>query len=73
MDFIQCHQLCKEDVVAKRVVDNCKEDHTTYAQQDLSPAELNDMSMQKFRVYAIAELVDAVVIAFKDNIDKHDL
>ncbi|WP_312748492.1 deoxyguanosinetriphosphate triphosphohydrolase family protein [Atlantibacter hermannii] len=70
MDFIQCHQLCKEDVVATRVVDNCKKDHTTYAQQDLSPAELNDMSMQKFRVYAIAELVDAVVIAFKDNIDK---
>ena len=28
------------------------------------------MSMQMFRVFAIAELVDAVVIAFKDNIDK---
>lgn len=70
MDFINCHLLCKDDIVAKRVVENCKDIHTTYAQQNLSPAELNDMSMQMFRVFAIAELVDAVVIAFKDNIDK---
>ncbi|MBN3142417.1 deoxyguanosinetriphosphate triphosphohydrolase family protein [Pectobacterium brasiliense] len=68
MNFIQCHELCKEDAVAKRIVENCKNINVDYAQQDLSPAELNDMSMQMFRVYAIAELVDAVVIAFKDNI-----
>ncbi|MEQ9844665.1 deoxyguanosinetriphosphate triphosphohydrolase family protein [Pectobacterium brasiliense] len=68
MDFIQCHDLCKDDIVAKRIVKNCKSINMEYAQQDLSPAELNDMSMQMFRVYAIAELVDAVVIAFKYNI-----
>ncbi|MDJ3784603.1 dNTP triphosphohydrolase [Salmonella enterica] len=70
IDFIQSNQFCKEDDVAKRVIENCKKIHADYAQQKLSPAELNDMSMQMFRVYAIAELVDAVVIAFKDNINE---
>ena len=45
-----------------------RRENEKYAQCDLSPAELNDMSMQMFRVYAIAELVDAVVIAFKNNL-----
>ncbi|MGV3346639.1 dGTP triphosphohydrolase [Enterobacteriaceae bacterium LUAb1] len=74
MAFIHRHPSCKDDVVAKRVVENSQNIHTIYAQQNLSPAELNDMSMQMFRVYAIAELVDAVVIAFKDQLDQflHD-
>ncbi|MDU4003119.1 dGTP triphosphohydrolase [Pluralibacter gergoviae] len=69
MDFLQSHPLCSNDEVAKKVIASSKKDNASYTQYDLSPAELNDMSMQKFRVYAIAELVDAAVIAFKDNID----
>ncbi len=69
IDFIQNHNLCKKDPVAKRVVTNSKKMHMTYAKQDLSPAELNDMSMQMFRVYAVAELVDSVVVTFKDKIE----
>lgn len=69
IDFISSHTLCKNDDVTDRVLRNCLKDHAEYALQDLSPAELNDMCMQKFRVYAIAELIDAVVIAFKENVD----
>ncbi|HEM7146964.1 TPA: dNTP triphosphohydrolase [Providencia stuartii] len=69
IDFLQRHQKCKNDMIAKRVIKNSRKANLIYAKQNLSPAELNDMSMQMFRVYAIAELVDAVVVAFKDNID----
>lgn len=69
MNFIQCHKCCKDDEVAKRVVKNCENRHMTYASHNFSPAELNDMSMQMFRVFAIAELIDAVVIAFSENVE----
>ncbi|ARA75465.1 dNTP triphosphohydrolase [Pectobacterium brasiliense] len=68
VDFIQNNNLYKKDSLAKSVVENSKKINAEYAQQALSPSELNDMSMQMFRVYAIAELVNAVVVSFKKNI-----
>lgn len=68
MDFLSCHPESQSDNITQQVITRSRHENTKYAQCDLSPAELNDMSMQMFRVYAIAELVDAVVIAFKDNL-----
>lgn len=70
MDFIKSHTDCKNDEITNRVISHCLADHEEYAQQNLSPSELNDMSMQKFRVYAVAELIDAVVVTFKNNINQ---
>jgi dGTPase len=67
MDFLSCVANSNNDSIIKKVVANSKSDNDEYSQAELSPRELNDMSMQMFRVYAIAELVDAVVIAFKEN------
>ncbi|MGL5496027.1 MAG: deoxyguanosinetriphosphate triphosphohydrolase family protein [Aeromonas sobria] len=38
-----------------------------FKKQNISPAELNDISMQMFRVYAISFLVDAIVKEFKKS------
>lgn len=69
MDFLSCQNNASSDEIMRNVITKSKEDNKEYAKGELSPAELNDMSMQMFRVYAIAELVDAVVIAFKENKD----
>lgn len=67
MDFLFCQEKSSPDEVMVNVINKSKFDNAEYAKAELSPAELNDMSMQMFRVYAIAELVDAVVVAFKEN------
>ena len=57
------------DVVTTKVVSLSQEKHDEYRTLDLSPAELNDVSMQRFRVYAIGEMVAATAAAFIDNQD----
>jgi len=44
-------------------------DYTYYRNQDLSPEELNDLAIQKFRVYAIGAMVYAIVDEFEKNIE----
>jgi dGTPase len=60
---------CADDLIAKRVVEKARGDNAAYKKEKLSPAELNDISMQKFRVYAIAEMVASVRCAFLSNWD----
>lgn len=59
------------DEIVKWVVDESQAKHDSYRQSEprLSPSELNDVSMQRFRVYAIGELVKAATRAFIDNED----
>lgn len=57
------------DKVTNEVVRLSLEKHDHYRGLNLSPAELNDVSMQRFRVYAIGEMVAATSAAF---IDKQD-
>jgi dGTPase len=56
------------DVMIKEVVAQSCAKHKEYRDRtDLSPYELNDVSMQRFRVFAIGALVRATVSAFTEN------
>lgn len=65
--FLQ-HYGKKDEIVKKVLVESVKK-HNSYRSTkfQLSPAELNDISMQRFRVFAIGELVKAATQAFVDN------
>lgn len=65
--FLQHH--AKEDEIVERVLADSREKHKSYRATgfQLSPAELNDISMQRFRVFAIGELVKAATQAFVEN------
>jgi dGTPase len=52
------------DPLVKRVVKAAEGDHLRHRELTLSPAELNDLSMQKFRVHAIAAMVAAAFQAY---------
>jgi dGTPase len=49
------------------VVNAAKLDHARHRKANLSPSELNDVSMQKFRVYAIHGMMSAAIKAFNAN------
>lgn len=56
MAYLSHH--CGQDEIVTRVVQESEKRHNLYRNNtELSPAELNDISMQRFRVFAIAELV----------------
>jgi dGTPase len=44
--------------------------HRSYRDTKLSPAELNEISMQMFRVYAIGQMIGDVRAAFMENSDQ---
>ena len=58
-----------KDKVVATVLKKSKKKHDEYRSSkfQLSPAELNDISMQMFRVYAISELVSAATKTFVDH------
>lgn len=70
LSFLKHHD--GEDPIVKWVVEVSQAKHAWYRESEsqLSPAELNDVSMQRFRVYAIGELVKAATRAFIDNEEK---
>lgn len=57
----------KGDEVIVRLVKNAKLKHADYRLSGLSPAELNDVSMQRFRVFAIGEMISSAIDAFVKN------
>ena len=60
----------KTDSLTLRVVGESQKKHEEYREiGNLSPAELNDISMQRFRVFAIGEMIRAAIQAFFDNYD----
>ncbi|MEL4014670.1 deoxyguanosinetriphosphate triphosphohydrolase family protein [Dryocola clanedunensis] len=75
IDFLSCwneDHTQNADEVIKDVVAYSKNKNKTFADAKLklSPSELNDTSMQMFRVRAICKLVESVVEAFIENQDK---
>jgi len=70
MDYLESH--CDGDPVICNVVDASrkKNDEFKKGSSDLSSRELNDISMQMFRVKAIAEMVQEATKVFVDNVDK---
>ena len=68
VDFIE--HKCGDDEVTKKILNKAKEKNTEFKHQDLSPRELNDVSMQIFRVYAIGNTIGAVVDQFVADVDR---
>jgi len=56
----------KDEVVLHVHAQACAK-HAEYRSANLSPAELNDVSMQRFRVFAIGALVSAAIEAFREH------
>lgn len=56
-----------QDSVVDEVVKSAEKKNKKYKKEDLSSAELNEISMQMFRVFAIYHLVDKVVKCFVDK------
>lgn len=67
MDHLDAH--AGRDEVIENVVGFAKDKNMEYKRQSLSSSELNDISMQMFRVKAIAEMVNSATEAFVANID----
>ena len=67
MDFLR--QEISPGDICRCVINDAESDHSEYRQRKLSPAELNDIAMQKFRVYAIALMIDRVRKAFETNLE----
>lgn len=53
----------------ERLLEDLEKIHTKFKAEGLSSSELNDLSMQMFRVTAIAQMIEDSTIAFVDNID----
>jgi len=56
-----------DDEVVARVCEQASAEHHYYRQEQLSPAELNDISMQTFRIRAISALMQAVAETWLQN------
>jgi len=68
VDFLESHDDCDE--VIMDVVSVSKAQNSKFKKEKLSSRELNDVSMQMFRVKAIASMVEAATDVFVKNIDK---
>jgi dGTPase len=68
MDFLQSFD--RSDTVIKKVVDGARKKNLEFRDESLSSRELNDISMQVFRVQAISEMIPCATQVFVDNIGK---
>jgi dGTPase len=66
MAFLKHH--AGDDLLVTGVVQKSLGKHDEHIQLSLSPAELNDVSMQRFRVYAIGAMVKAATSTFVTNL-----
>ncbi len=58
----------KDDASINLVIGRSESKYNEYRCEELSPAELNDVSMQMFRVYAIGQMVGDVTNAFEERV-----
>lgn len=61
---------CKSDSLVLDVADKSEKKYKEYAASDLSPGELNDISVQRFRVFSIGAMINSVIDTIKENIEK---
>lgn len=66
MAYLEHH--AGNDLLVTSVVQKSRIKHAEHLKESLSPAELNDVSMQRFRVYAIGAMVKAATTAFVENL-----
>ena len=67
MDHLDSHK--DGDKITNKVVKSSKEKNKEFRKEMLSPGELNDISMQMFRVNAIRVMIDSVIPVFIDRIE----
>jgi len=65
MAFLQ-HDGAADPLIA-HVIKQSQEKHGQHLRAGLSPAELNDVSMQRFRVFAVGAMVKAAIKTFVDT------
>lgn len=68
MDHLETYD--PKDKIIREVVDAARGKNKTFKAESLSSYELNDISMQMFRVKAISVMVEAATSVFVDNIGK---
>lgn len=68
MDYLESYDSADE--VIQGVVSAARKKNTEFKREELSSRELNDISMQMFRVKAISEMVSSATAVFVENIDK---
>ena len=66
MDFLETFD--KDDIKIKEVVNKSREKNREFREGLLSSSELNDISMQMFRVIAISVMIDSATDTFVENI-----
>lgn len=67
MDYLESHS--KTDQTIKTVIESSRKHNNDFKKEQLSSRELNDISMQMFRVKAISEMITAATEVFVKNID----
>ncbi|MEX1198157.1 MAG: dNTP triphosphohydrolase [Pseudohongiellaceae bacterium] len=67
MDYLESHD--SGDPVIRDVVNKSRKKNAEFKKGEISSRQLDDISMQMFRVKAIAEMVPAATEVFVDNID----
>ena len=68
MDFLESFD--RNDAVIQKVVDGARKKNLEFRDESLSSRELNDISMQVFRVQAISEMIPCATQVFVDNVGK---
>jgi dGTPase len=69
MDFLESHE--SNDSIIRKVVEFSRKMNADFKKEpSLSSRELNDLSMQMFRVKAIAEMVECAIAVFVANVQK---
>ncbi len=66
MDYLDS----SDDEVVRKVVEKSKEKNIVFKKDNLSSAELNDISMQMFRVFAVYQLITSITNCFVNSIDE---
>ena len=67
MDFLTTNG----DEMSNDIAKKAREKNQEFKKEEtLSSAELNEISMQMFRVFALHQMVEAVTVAFVENIDR---
>ncbi|MCU4676099.1 dNTP triphosphohydrolase [Catenovulum sp. 2E275] len=68
VDFLEHHN--PDDVVTHEILRNAKRKNKEFKNSSISPKELNDVSMQMFRVYSISAMVKALLDTYVSDIHK---
>jgi dGTPase len=68
MDYLD--DVASSDSVTTKVLEASRNKNKEFKKEKLSSRELNDISMQMFRVKAISEMVSAATTVFVENIEK---